>query len=412
MVVVGAGPAGAAAALALAGHARVVLVDRRAEPEDRIGETLPGAARRLLAGLGLDPDAILADGHAPVWARRSVWGAPGPVELDAMLDPAGPGVRLDRRRFETRLRAESVARGVRLITPAAARVTRDGEGKGWIVDAGVVRIAAPVVIDATGRGSRLLREHAGRPAAEDRLVCAWTHLPLAGRAQAVTYVESEPDGWWYTAPLPGGRRLLAFHGDADRVRATGVHRRLLERALALPSLAAELADADTGRPGPVRTCAAHGARPGAAGGEGWLAAGDASMCFDPLSSQGLFHALYTGRAAGGAALAMLQGEAGAGAAYSASLDPVWDAYVAHRALYYGMERRWPGAPFWQRRLPVDGVRAEPGRMPAHAPSGRRKAVRSDFYPPGALLPYRTEDAEDAENTPLRGLFSASPASSA
>ncbi|HST58898.1 MAG TPA: tryptophan 7-halogenase, partial [Longimicrobium sp.] len=301
VVVVGAGPAGAAAALALAGRTRVVLVDRRAEPEDRIGETLPGAARRLLAGLGLDPAAILADGHAPVWARRSVWGAPGPVELDALADPDGPGVRLDRRRFETRLRMEAVDRGVRLVAPAAARVTRDGNG--WIVDAGAVRIAAPVVIDATGRGSRLLPELAGRPAVEDRLVCAWTHLPLVGRAQAVTYVESEPDGWWYTAPLPGGRRLLAFHGDADHVRASGVHRRLLERALALPTLAAELADADTGRAGSVRTCAAHGARPGAAGGDGWLAAGDASMCFDPLSSQGLFHALYTGRAAGGAALA-------------------------------------------------------------------------------------------------------------
>lgn len=366
MVVVGAGPAGAAAALALAGLARVVLVDRLAEPEDRIGETLPGAARRLLAALGLDPDAVLADGHAPVWARRSVWGAPDPVELDGLADPDGPGVRLDRRRFETRLRTEAVARGVRLVAPVAARVARAGEG--WIVDAGAVRIAAPVVIDATGRGSRLLREHAGRPAVEDRLVCAWMHLPLARPAQAVMYVESEPDGWWYTAPLPGGRRLLAFHGDADLVRKAGVHRRLLEAALALPSLAAELADADTGRPGPVRTCAAHGARPGAAGGDGWLAAGDASMCFDPLSSQGLFHALYTGRAAGGAALAMLDGDAGAGAAYSASLDAVWDAYVAHRALYYGMERRWPGAPFWQRRLSADGARAEPRRTLARAGS--------------------------------------------
>lgn len=353
VAVVGAGPAGAAAALALAGQARVVLVDRRAEPEDRIGETLPGAARRLLAGLGLDPEAVLADGHAPVWARRSVWGAPRPAELDSMADPDGPGWRLDRRRFEARLRAEAVARGVRLVAPADARVARAGDG--WTVAAGDLRVAAPLVIDAGGRGGRLLREQAGRPAAQDRLVCVWTHLPLVRRAQSVTSLESEPDGWWYTAPLPGGRRLLAFHTDADLLRATGGGERLVERALSLPFLSAELADADTARPGPVRTCAAHGARPAAAGGDGWLAAGDASMCFDPLSSQGLFHALYTGRAAGRAALAMLGGDAGAGAAYSAALDRVWDAYVAHRALYYGMERRWPDAPFWRRRLGTEGA---------------------------------------------------------
>jgi flavin-dependent dehydrogenase len=82
---------------------------------------------------------------------------------------------------------------------------------------------------------------------------------------------------------------------------------------------------------------------------GLLAAGDASMCFDPLSSQGLFHALYTGLSAGHAALALLDGDERAGAAYSASLDPVWDAYVRHRAQYYAMERRWLGAPFWRRR---------------------------------------------------------------
>jgi flavin-dependent dehydrogenase len=356
VAVVGAGPAGAAAALALAGQARVVLIDRRAQPDDRIGETLPGAARRLLGGLGLEPDAILADGHEAVWARRSVWGAPQPVELDALADPDGPGWRLDRRRFEARLRDEAAARGVRLVAPAVARVDRGPDG--WTVDAGAVRVTAPLLIDAGGRGSRLPRSHAQRPAAHDRLVCVWTHLPLSRPARAVTYVESESDGWWYTAPLPGGRRLLAFHTDADLLRAGGVHRRLLQRALSLPSLAAELVGADTGRPGPVRTCAAHGARPAAAGGDGWLAAGDASMCFDPLSSQGLFHALYTGLAAARAGLAMLAGEARAGAEYSAALDPVWEAYVAHRALYYGMERRWPGAPFWQRRLTPGGAYAD------------------------------------------------------
>ena len=192
-----------------------------------------------------------------MWARRSVWGAPEPVELDALMDPDGPAWRLDRRRFEARLRAEAAARGARLVAPADARVSRDGAG--WSVHARGLRVAAPVLVDATGRGARLLPALAGRPVAEDRLVCVWTHLPLVRTARAVTFIHSEPEGWWYTAPLPAGRRVLAFHSDADLVRASDVRERLVARALALPALAAELADADAGRAGPVRACAAHGA---------------------------------------------------------------------------------------------------------------------------------------------------------
>ena len=74
------------------------------------------------------------------------------------------------------------------------------------------------------------------------------------------------------------------------------------------------------------------------------------MSFDPLSSQGLFHALYTGRRAADAARRALAGEADALAAYADELEPVWGAYRFHRAAFYGAERRWPDAPFWRRRL--------------------------------------------------------------
>jgi 2-polyprenyl-6-methoxyphenol hydroxylase-like FAD-dependent oxidoreductase len=53
ILIVGAGPAGAVAALNLAPTRRVVLVERRADNLQRIGESLPPAARRLLADMGL-----------------------------------------------------------------------------------------------------------------------------------------------------------------------------------------------------------------------------------------------------------------------------------------------------------------------------------------------------------------------
>ena len=52
----GRGPAGAVAALDLAPTRRVVLVERRAQPAPRIGESLPPAARRLMTDMGLMDD--------------------------------------------------------------------------------------------------------------------------------------------------------------------------------------------------------------------------------------------------------------------------------------------------------------------------------------------------------------------
>jgi hypothetical protein len=31
------------------------------------------------------------------------------------------------------------------------------------------------------------------------------------------------------------------------------------------------------------------------------------------------------------------------------MSRIWQAYVGHHATYYGMETRWPNAPFWARR---------------------------------------------------------------
>lgn len=277
------------------------------------------------------------------------------MTLDSLCDPDGTGWRLDRRRFETRLRAAATEAGATLLAPAqVGRVAR--VGKGWEIEAGGTAIEARLLIDASGRGSRVLRAVAGAPVKDDRLLCAWLHAPLREEAASITYSESVRDGWWYSAPLPDGRRLIAFHTDADLARG-GAAAGLVERALATPGLGAVICDADLGKASAPRICAAHGARLVRAAGPGWLAVGDAAMSFDPLSSQGLFHALYTGLRGGEAAAALLADEAGAGAAFAASLEPVWEAYLFHRAVYYGMERRWPDAPFWRRRLGLNAFPA-------------------------------------------------------
>ena len=60
-----------------------------------------------------------------------------------------------------------------------------------------------------------------------------------------------------------------------------------------PTLAALLAELDFRPDSPGGYCAAHSSWIEAASGPGWLAVGDAALACDPLSSQGLFNALYS-----------------------------------------------------------------------------------------------------------------------
>lgn len=83
-----------------------------------------------------------------------------------------------------------------------------------------------------------------------------------------------------------------------------------------------------------------------------MAAGDAALGFDPLSSQGLFNALATGIEAGEAALAALKREEANDVwrAYATRIGQIWQAYAVHLRTYYALERRWLDAPFWRRRV--------------------------------------------------------------
>jgi len=354
VVVVGAGPAGAAAALNLAPIRRVVLIERQPELTDRIGESLPPAARRLLADMGLLA-SFEAEGHAPYYGNRAVWGAAVPVDMDFVRDPEGNGWHLDRARYEAWLRQSAVARGASLLAPARVMsVGRSGSRWQLNVDTarGSIAVTAGIMIEAGGRAAPLARRLGGRRRAHDRLVCGWIvgRASSAGRGAGFTFVQATEHGWWYTAPLPRARRVLAFHTDAD-LPAAGSARNpdeLLTTAKALDELGAVLADAEFVAE-TVGYTAAHSSTLDPCAGEAWLAAGDAALSFDPISSQGLFNALFTGLAAAEASDRALSGATDALPEYRRTVAEIHHAYCRHLALIYHAERRWSEAPFWRRR---------------------------------------------------------------
>jgi flavin-dependent dehydrogenase len=350
-VVAGGGPAGCAAALALARAGRRVLLVHAAPAAVPLGEALPPVGRALLGELGL-LDGFLRQGHAPSHGNASAWGGGDVATHDFMFGLHGHGWHLDRARFDAGLLAAARQAGAEVASPArVAGAERAGEG--WtvrIAAGGAVReVACGWVVDATGRSAALARRHGGARVRHDRLVAVHARFrPLAGADRdGRTLVEAVPDGWWYTARLPSGERVAALLADAGEGR----------RSLAPDAFRAALARTTHVRAvleGYALASAPRGADAGSArldppAGDGWIAAGDAALSYDPLSSHGILNALHTGTLAGGAVHAHLAGDADAVAAYARHVHDVYAAYLRHLRSYYEMERRWPERPFWARR---------------------------------------------------------------
>lgn len=365
-MVVGAGPAGAVTALNLARFFRVLLVDKAPEPTQRIGESLPAAANRLLRDMGL-LDSFLAQGHLPSRVIHSTWGDDRETAQDEMRNLDGHGWYLDRPRFDVWLRQEARRRGAALWL--GARLTearRAGPALPWQVKLESpqrnLTVEARFVVDATGRTARLSRLLGVERIVQDKLVCGWVSgadQAASGEAGGGGELHAEPGGWWYSSALPGRRRILAFFTDSDLPAATDARdsRKLLHRLADVPRLPEALAQAGFTPDGGSGFCAAFGVTHSAATGDSWLAVGDAAVTFDPLSSQGIFNALYTGLAGATAIHAHLEGgDSSALSEYQAEIDRIAAAYQTHRRAWYAGETRWPAAPFWRRRAGAEAIK--------------------------------------------------------
>jgi flavin-dependent dehydrogenase len=361
VVVAGAGPAGTAAAIALArAGRRVLLADPLDAPlgELKVGETLPAVAGAVLRDLGL-PDVESAGVAIPSAGTSAAWGTGGPLESDAVADPHGRGWHLDRTRFDAWLREEARAAGAELC---AGRVALEGraapEGSATPEGSAVVRIlggpepaavACRRLVDATGRRAAIARGQGARRERGDRLVALYGAVSTAAEDRDTrTRLEAMASGWWYSALVGDGRRIVAFLTDADLVEPGWRSSDGFRAALGATSHIVPAGDPAKLAFGPATT-AAHGSRLAPAAGDGWLAVGDAALAFDPLSSQGILNALVTGLQGAAAVDASLRGDTDAVAAYEERLARVWSAYEVNRSRAYALESRWPDSPFWARR---------------------------------------------------------------
>jgi flavin-dependent dehydrogenase len=372
VVVLGGGPAGSAAALALVQvrpELRVALVEASSFERPRIGETLAPGGRQLLEGLGVWER--VRGCALESFATSAVWGSEQRHDNEFLFSARGNAWHVDRTAFDAALVAAAAANGVavRARTRFTASSRRaDGRWELTLVrssDADVgasgsdasagasggheLACDASVVIDATGRTACFAsRQGAGR-IVDDRLTGLAMRFRAPHAVDPTTLVEAAEDGWWYSAAIPGQRIVAAWMSDADLVRRDGLKHadRWAARMRRSRETAARLAGCTP--ESEVSVWSARSQRLARVTGERWLAAGDAASAFDPLSSAGILKALYTGKIAAFAVLDLLGGNPCGFERYRAHVEGGYAAYLTTRTWFYNEERRWPNAPFWSRR---------------------------------------------------------------
>lgn len=357
VAVLGGGPAGTACALTLRRYSklRVAVIERGNYSGVRVGETIGPGARPLLAYLGLW-EKFIADGHRRAHATAAAWGSNEIFRQEFFFTGRGEGWHLDRCRFDRMLALALKEAGGRMLSNCAFRSIAHAKPEGWLIaarhgDGREIRITARFVIDATGRAALVSRRLGARTKVVDRLVgvTGFIDFPQPLEDEHFALVEACRDGWWYSACLPRRRMAVAFMSDPEIVRELGAQHVSGWRAL-LASTRLTRERVESGSWPETLFARAAGSqwlRP--AGGERWLAVGDAAASFDPLSSMGIGHALSTGMHAARAANAALGGDNELLNEYSRSIAKNFEGFLKIRRSFYAAERRWIQSPFWRCR---------------------------------------------------------------
>lgn len=383
VVVVGAGPAGSAAATFLRQRGRdVLLLDEARFPRDKIcGESVSPGARPLLAALGV-ADAVRGLGPHPL-RGMTLTSPSGMCFRGDYRDAAEPGFGTRRDAFDKVLLDAARAAGaeVREGVRATGLVLEGGVVSGVTCEngAGPETVRARLVIGADGRRSvvarklGLLHEH--------RSLCKFA---VRGHWDGMDGLEERGEmhvgggGYCGIAPLSPRRANVTFVLDRAELAAAGgdlesFYRETLRR---WPRIDERLARATLEGPpraiGPLALEASRVSAPGA------LLVGDSAGFYDPFTGEGVTLALRSAELAAEVANGALRSR---GVADLRAYDRVRDASTRDKFRINRMLQRvvaWPAL--------SDAMARRLSRRPDLA--DRLVGIAGDFVPASSAWSWR------------------------
>lgn len=407
VIVIGSGIAGSSCAAYLAQQftehvtkngKRIGLISPRQASPFKVGEALPGAALTLLNRLGIHQlgEILSADQYLDCVGQYSAWGSEIWLKKDSVMNPQGGGWHLNRVAFEQALMAFALQSGVHHCESNVVDIAKTP--KYWQITTNTGQVfVCPWLVDATGRRQIVVKYLSDlyadvdfpmrKQPAHHQLACvAWVAAAEDDREQT-TRVKSVADGWWYSALTPmasegiytGLVRVIVKFGAAHQLKNLQKQPSEFFRQCAGSGLLAnsfnplkqrslqplQLVDAGVSRltqswfvdqlDHQVKGC---------------IAIGDAAMTLDPMSSQGMFFALYSAIQAAQTLTEIImptrvkQGadetdphtaeakiEAQGLDAYQRAVNSVFNHNERTRTLMRASEARFTDNPFWQVKAP-------------------------------------------------------------
>lgn len=333
ILVLGAGPAGAATALGLCrlGYPVTVVSDWR-----RFA-AVEGVSQRVLEGLrhaGLG--GALAEAAVPA-TRQVRWNGQH-LQLNQEF-------LLDRQRFDRALRDDLMRAGVTLVEGRVRDVSR-AEGYQVRLDDGQL-LQGDFLVEARGRQAPLAADRLRGPETVS-LLNLWQSAP----GEPASAVESLDDGWAWMARLADGRCYWQVTLDAEGLPGKAALPEYCAARRRASALVAELFDARALEPAQVHARSSTAILAGDCVGDDWLRVGDAAMAVDPLSGNGIFQSLSSALQASVVINTLLRRPERAALARQFHQQRIEQLFLRFARIgrdFYGQELERAGQTFWERR---------------------------------------------------------------